>query len=792
MIKKLPLVLLLLCSFFLGFGQSIFENPITDQNPSNANPYTNGQIVDPNITVSGIGRGSGINANNGQNRYNASNWDSTVFDSNDYFEFVITPSAGYEINFVSFEYTAEVSNRGPINFAFRSSVDSFANNIGTPLADGTTITIDLTSLSYQNINTSVTFRYYSWGAVKTNGSPNPNGTFSINDFVFNGIVSTFPTCVTTTIWNGLSWDTGIPNINTIAIIDGNYDTSIGSFESCELTINAGNNLIISNNTYIKIQNSIIVYGNIILETQGSFVQVDDSGTFTVKPGGSSSVIKQTANLNDWYEYTYWSSPVVGETVEGAFPETPSNRRFWYNGQNFLDQTREIGNNNAALPGQDDIDDNGDDWQIASGIMKTGLGYAATSSPLGIYPNTDIATFSGDFNTGDITIDVYKNDLEANDNNWNLIGNPYPSAIDADLFLAANTVVDQNVPVSPSFGVTDGAIFFWSQDSSASNSNNGNENLNFSQSDYAIINSVTQVAGGDGLIPTRHIPSGQAFFIVYDHNAPEIDAVGSIKRNVIRFTNSMRIADTTSNSQFFKSPNNEENRLWVDLTSDNGVFSQIAVAYVSGATHKDDGAGYDTERNLSLQRFATIYTKIKGKKDKQYVIQAKSSSGLTKKEVIHLGLKTDISTPTLYKFSIPKYEGSFFETNTIYLKDKLLNTLHSLKDSDYVFTSEVGEFNDRFEIVFRKKGKPTGRVNKNAVNNLKIIELQNGNIKFALSGSNEFKNILILDLQGKIIYNLKANGNSNVFNLSNLRQTIYIAKVELSDGSIINQKLIKRQ
>ena len=81
-------------------------------------------------------------------------------------------------------------------------------------------------------------------------------------------------------------------------------------------------------------------------------------------------------------------------------------------------------------------------------------------------------------TGDITVDVYKNDLEANDNNWNLIGNPYPSAIDADLFLAANTVVYQNVPVSPSFGVTDGAIFFWSQDSSPSNSNNGNEKLKF--------------------------------------------------------------------------------------------------------------------------------------------------------------------------------------------------------------------------------------------------------------------------------------------------------------------------
>jgi len=57
MINKYSLVLIaILCSFFFGFGQSIFTNPITGINPSLNNPYTIGQIVDANITVSGIGR----------------------------------------------------------------------------------------------------------------------------------------------------------------------------------------------------------------------------------------------------------------------------------------------------------------------------------------------------------------------------------------------------------------------------------------------------------------------------------------------------------------------------------------------------------------------------------------------------------------------------------------------------------------------------------------------------------------------------------------------------------------
>ena len=780
MTNKLPLVIAFICSFLFGYGQSIFTNPITENNISGNNPYTTKQVIDANITVSCIGYGMGVLPRNGNGVYNTDSWNTTALDETAYFEFTITPNLGYEVDFLNFVYTS-IEHSSITDFAFRSSIDNFTSDIGTPIGGGTTI--DLSDFPYQNIISSITFRLYAWGANRD------NRTFGIDEFTFNGAVSDIPTCVTTTTWGGSSWDNGVPNINTIAIIDGDYDTSNGTFESCELTINAGHNLIIRNNTYIKIQNSIVIDGNLTVETQGSFVQVDDSGTFTVNPGGSSSVIKQTANLNDWYEYTYWSSPVVSETVEDAFPNTPSNRRFWYNAQKFLDQTRELGNNNTALPGQDDIDDNGDDWQIASGVMMAGVGYAATSSPLGMYPSTDIATFSGVFNTGDITVDVYKNDLESQDNNWNLIGNPYPSAIDADLFLAENAVVDQNVPVNPSFGVSDGAIFFWSQDSSPSNSNNGNENLNFAQSDYAIINSVTQVAGGDGLIPDRIIPSGQAFFIVYNHDAPELDAVGSIKRNQVKFTNSMRLADATSNSQFFKSTNNEENRLWVDLKSDNGVFSQIAVAYVNGATHKDDGSGFDTERNLSLQRAATIYTKIKGKKDKQYVIQAKSPSDLTTKEVIQLGLKTDISLPTLYTFSIPKFEGSFFKTNNIFIKDKLLNKQHNLLESNYSFTSESGEFNNRFEIVFSNIHTKSDFESNSS--SLSIIELNNNQVQFKVDSNYKMKFIQIFDLQGRIIYSFNTVGYSQVFDLSRLSQTTYIAKVELANGLTIIKKAIKR-
>ena len=184
---RFTVVLLLLCSLLAGrrvAAQSIFTNPITDANPSGSNPFTLGQTVNANITVTGIGRGPGISGNAGSNRYTATNWSLAALDLNDYFTFTLTPNAGYLINFVSFVYTGQASGTGPTTFAIRSSLDGFMSNIGTPSVTGSTIS--LLAAQYQNINAAIEFRVYGWG-----GS-NASGTCSINDFTFNGTVVVGP------------------------------------------------------------------------------------------------------------------------------------------------------------------------------------------------------------------------------------------------------------------------------------------------------------------------------------------------------------------------------------------------------------------------------------------------------------------------------------------------------------------------------------------------------------------------------------------------------------------------
>ena len=161
-IKKSILISVLFLNLTFAWGQSIFTNPITGTNPNTSNPYIIGQTIDANITVSGIGRGAGATGTNANDRYNANSWNTVAIDISAYFEWTLTPSAGCDIDFVSFVYTGQASGTGPTSFAIKSSLDTYTANIGTPTAGGTTIS--LAAASYQNVSSAITFRFYGFGA----------------------------------------------------------------------------------------------------------------------------------------------------------------------------------------------------------------------------------------------------------------------------------------------------------------------------------------------------------------------------------------------------------------------------------------------------------------------------------------------------------------------------------------------------------------------------------------------------------------------------------------------------
>lgn len=182
-------------------ASSIWTNPITGTNPGNSNPYTTGDVKSPYITVSGIGE-SGLNDATGNDRYNKDGFttSTSINTGTDYFNFTVTPIAGYHINYNSFVYTSTRQGGGtggPTQFAFRSNAagNNYASNIGSPDSNGETLS--LTGAAYQNSTTAIQYRFYGWDADSSNGD------FSINDFTFTGgilgsattAISGFSTCL---------------------------------------------------------------------------------------------------------------------------------------------------------------------------------------------------------------------------------------------------------------------------------------------------------------------------------------------------------------------------------------------------------------------------------------------------------------------------------------------------------------------------------------------------------------------------------------------------------------------
>ncbi len=586
--------------------------------------------------------------------------------------------------------------------------------------------------------------------------------------VFNETIQLEGTVSTAlTVWNGSAWSLGIPDENYSVILDGNYNTnSSGSINAYDLKVNTNMVLTVDNGTFTKTQQDVDVDGQVIIETEGALVQVSDTANFIVNEGGSAQVNKTTSPLAHWYDYTYWSSPVSNITALNAFAEASSSRRYWYDAQNFLDILSEIDNTNTFEAGHDDIDDNGDDWAFLSDetILSPGVGYATAQNSGGFaVGNTYNFSFEGTFNTGIITTPLYYNG-DNGDKDWNLIGNPYPSAISADAFFAENT------------GKVGEAIYLWSHASTADADGSGNSIYNFTTDDYAIINSGSgEVAGGKNIIPNRYIPSGQGFFIQ------------ALANDNVVYNNSMRQADATSNDQFFR---NQEtfNKLWINLTSDNGIFNQLLVAYVDDATDGNDGLAYDTQRNLSSDVAAIIYTTISDDLSAKYAIQGKASSSINANESIPLGFYTSINDATIYTFSIGKIQGEFLTESPVYLVDNIMNITHDLKQSDYNFTSTTGEFNERFTITFDVNTLQTNNFNPNS-QNVTVIYNQPNTITFKTNSNKTIKAISIFDMNGKVIKKVFGTNNTKSIKTNGFSKGAYVAAITLNSNVVVTKKII---
>ncbi|MXO06315.1 T9SS sorting signal type C domain-containing protein [Flavobacterium sp. HBTb2-11-1] len=532
-------------------------------------------------------------------------------------------------------------------------------------------------------------------------------------------------CVNTTIWNGISWSNGPPSAGKDVYFKENFP-QLTNATVCGCHIDQGKtvNLLEANTLAIEFQYTGL--GTLILENSASLYQSDDDIVNT----GIIHLIRKTKPVIR-YDMTYWSSPVDRQTMRDFSPNTLGDKYYWHD-----PISRWVINYNGTM------------------TMIPGQGYCIRAPQN--YSITERQIFEGTFkgipNNGKIDAEFKVAD------GFYLIGNPYPSAINADLFIKSNA--------SKIYG----ALYFWTHSTPPSNGK-------YSADDCVVYNLLGGVGISSSLnsenyttTPDGTIASGQGFF------------VQGKEEGSIQFNNSMRIK--ARNSSFFRpsisskaETGNERLRFWLNLYNEKNALKQILLGYAQEASNVMDY--YDAVSFGSNQEI-DFYSILE---DKKLVIQGKAMPWI-ESDSFNLGYKTTVKTTLKLEID---HQDILFNEIDIFLVDKTLNKFHNLSEGPYQFDSEAGTFNNRFSIVYYNKALGNGTFEDDFKSTLVYVKNQIINIQ---SFNENIKKITIFDISGNELYKKDKLETKKVFvqNLLSSHQVLLV-KVTFQNGKSISKKVI---
>jgi hypothetical protein len=487
--------------------------------------------------------------------------------------------------------------------------------------------------------------------------------------------------------------------------------------------------------------------------------INDSGVVT---NNGTTQVKRTTSPYEKFDYTYWSSPVDSPSILTTFTGWRTDYSYEFLTSNFSDTLtiNSAGTVTAASP--DSFDDYSPwAWHNYSSTMTNGKGYAIMGPTAVAFTPTASATvtFSGKVNNGIIPVSVVESgNVSSTTDDFNLIGNPYPSSIFADKFITDNG------------SKTSGTLYFWTHVANISTSNPGPNVYNFISDDYALYNMSggTRASLTASSVPTGYIGSGQGFFV---------EAQGN---NTLNFNNSMR-SKTYANTSFYKtsSGSSEKDRIWLNMQSADGMFGQQLIAYFDEATLGFDWA-YDGRINPS-NNYISFYSLSAGDR---YKIQARPSFDTS--DIVPLGYFSAVTGE--FTISIDQKQGILNSPSTsIYLEDLDMNIIHDLNQSPYTFTTNYGSFENRF--LLRYTNEALGNHDFTTIDHSVIVSAASGvlNIKSYLE---TMKDVVVYDVLGRQLFEAKNIGNNDftATTISVSHQGL-IVKITLTDGTVVTRKII---
>ncbi|RBA29061.1 choice-of-anchor J domain-containing protein [Flavobacterium tibetense] len=522
-----------------------------------------------------------------------------------------------------------------------------------------------------------------------------------------------------TTWNGSTWSNGTPSKVHAVTFNGDFSSS-SDVEACSVSIT--NNAVVTINpthTFDVIGSVNIANGSVLnIEQNGALKQTDDAAI-----NSGNAVVKRDSSPMIRLDYTAWSSPVIGQQLLAFSPNTVVTRFYEY-----------LFTGTTTPTAYQSVD--------PSTNFVSGKGYMIRAADNA--SSTVAASHGGVFNG--VPVNGVVN--QSVGLGYNLLGNPYPSPIDANRFLMANSSI--------------GTLYFWTNTTPASGGS-------YPQNNFAAYTTLGGTAAfASATIPNGRIQTGQGFYVL------------TSSAGAVTFTNDLREKSVVS-SQFFRSSEIEltetieKHRIWLNLNDENTSYNQILVGYMEGATNgvdnMIDGKLLESEKPL-------LYNLVNNEK---YVIQGRALP-FTDEDVIPLGLK--ILTSGNYSISIEVFDG-LFASQDIFLKDNTSNVIHDLKQSAYTFGSSEGIFENRFEIVF----KNSTLSNEDFINSGDLIVYTTNNA-ITINAPESIKQVKVFDLLGRKLFNDASfkEKSASINSILPANQALFV-KVELINGQIITKKIV---